>query len=1040
VILLRAYSAPDRRFHQALLVVDVVDMNRCLLLVNHRSPFRMNMHTIWKHGLGFCLLTLALSALPAIAFAHATPLHYFPSASSVLVQPPAEIEIHFSERVEPRVSSIIVLAPDGSRADLSNSAVDSADHRTYRVGLKNAGTGTYTVSWEVISADDGHFAKGAYVFSVGIQKASAPLDSSAFQTVHSSSVPEASTLALELIGNALILGSLVVLAFIWRPLRDDFPQFTSGEHTFTKRFQVLIILGGSSSLAGGIAYLIYKTNELASLQGTAFAEAFAHFIGTTSAIFTIYRLLAIIFVIVAVRVMRVRIFSGRRITGIEYALFAVLALTDFARARISHAAASTFAPAFSVFVNFVHLFFKDLWIGGIIALILLLSPLITKSRDLRAAAFALTAFSRIAAIALGVGGVTGVYVVWLHLKSFSFLLTTDWGKRFVLLSVFAAFLLLLRLCHQLYFDPQIVRAMNAPAANTDDNKQIPRLFSWLRFTLPAEMSMGIAILAVTSLLIITTPPLDPHYSFIRSTVSQGVALSLTQQPDETGRLLVSASDSEANSDARVNTDLKNDVTNLVVTLTNRAAGIGPILAPVEERFPGGYVFDQNLLAPPGVWTVNITAQRPGAYDSAASFTLNYPEEIIESDAHAEDRTLGRFDAVLLVVALVTLALSIVLYRRSLKLNQSVLSSQDAPPANTNLSANLAFSRRIAWIPSLLLIALVVFLSGGFPVVFAGVLESPFERTCVQANIMNVWHESVPIRDGKATGDLALPGCTVGFGLGQYHFIDAREFAYFERPARARAQLATAPSVLAPNLPTTLTFTLRDYQDHPVQRLVRDHNRILHVIIASKDFSVFSHVHVEDSGPVTPEMVESATFPVRYTFPKPGAYLVSVDFMERAYLFSDQFYLNVGAASAMSSPQNEDFALQHHVDGYDVTLKTSPTILKAGAPATLLYHIEQNGQPLATMSPYLAVPMHITIIRDDLMGFIHTHGLLPVSLSGKLLGESIHASHLFLPSHFGPDVEATNFEFPSAGIYHIFGEFSAGGKVVVTRFTVKVAGN
>ena len=999
----------------------------------------MNMHTIWKHGLGFCLLTLALSALPAIAFAHATPLHYFPSASSVLPQAPAEVEIHFSERVEPRVSSIIVLAPDGSRVDLSNSAVDPVDHRTYRVGLKNAGTGTYTVSWEVISADDGHFAKGAYVFSVGIQKASASLDSSAFQTVHSSSVPEASTLALELIGNALILGSLVVLAFIWRPLRDDFPQFTSGEHTFTKRFQVLIILGGSSSLAGGIAYLIYKTNELASLQGTAFAEAFTHFIGTTSAIFTIYRLLAIIFVIVAVRVMRVRIFSSRRITGIEYALFAVLALTDFARARVSHAAASTFAPTFSVFVNFIHLFFKDLWIGGIVALILLLSPSVGKSRDLRAAAFVLTAFSRIAAVALGVGGVTGVYVVWLHLKSFSFLLTTDWGKRFVLLSVFAAFLLLLRLCHQLYFDPQIVRAVTARAANKREHEQLPRLFSWLRFTLTAEMGMGIAILAVTSLLIITTPPLNPRYTFIRPAVSQGIALSLTQQPDETGRLLVSASDSQANSYAHVNTDLKNDVTNMVVTLTNRAAGIGPILAPVEERFPGGYVFDQNLLAPPGVWTISITAQRPGAYDSAASFNLNYPQDIIESDPHAEERTLGRFDAVLLGVALVVLALSLFLYRGSSKLNQSVLSAADASPSNTDL----AFSRRIAWIPSLLLIALVAFLAGGFPAVFAGVLESPFERACEQANIMNVWHESVPIRDGKATGDLALPGCTVGFGLGQFHFVSAREFAYFERPARARAQLATTPSVLAPNVPTTLTFTLRDYQGPPVQGLVRDHNRILHVIIASKDFSVFSHVHVEDSGPLTPEMIADATFPVRYTFPKPGPYLVSVDFMERAYLFSDQFYVNVGTPTVSTSSKSapaEDFALQHHVDGYDVTLKTSPTILKAGAPATLLYHIEQNGQPLATMSPYLAVPMHISIIRDDLMGFIHTHGLLPVPLSAKILGESLHASHLFLPSHFGPDVEATNFEFPSAGIYHIFGEFSAGGKVVVTQFTVKVAGN
>ena len=303
--------------------------------------------------------------------------------------------------------------------------------------------------------------------------------------------------------------------------------------------------------------------------------------------------------------------------------------------------------------------------------------------------------------------------------------------------------------------------------------------------------------------------------------------------------------------------------------------------------------------------------------------------------------------------------------------------------------------------------------------------------------MDVWHESVPERDGKAMADLALPGCTTGIGLGQYHFTDEREFDYFDRPAQARSQLSTDPAVLVPNVPVTLTFTLRDYQGHPVQDLVLDHDRIVHVVIASRDFSVFAHIHVEDSGPVTPEMIASAQFPVHYTFPKDGRYMVSIDFMERGYIFSDQFYLNVGSAGEMGGPAKEDFSTHKNFDGYDVTFHASPSTLKAGEPAILDYHIEKDGKPLTDMHPYLAVPMHISIIRDDLMGFLHTHGLLPVSFVGKLLGESIHASHLFLPSRFGPDVEASNFSFASAGIYHIFGEFNAGGKVVVTEFTVKV---
>ena len=110
-------------------------------------------------------------------------------------------------------------------------------------------------------------------------------------------------------------------------------------------------------------------------------------------------------------------------------------------------------------MNFVHLFFKDVWIGGIIALVVLLLPLVGNSQNARVTAFALTAFSRIASVAFGIAGVAGVYVVWLHLKSFSYVLTTDWGKRVAVLSAFAAVLLLARLFAQLYCEPRIVDAI-----------------------------------------------------------------------------------------------------------------------------------------------------------------------------------------------------------------------------------------------------------------------------------------------------------------------------------------------------------------------------------------------------------------------------------------------------------------------------------------------------------------------------------------------------------------------------------------------------
>ncbi len=433
------------------------------------------MHTRFHSILRFLCFLLIISALPESAFAHATPLRYVPAASSVLAKTPALVQIHFSERVEPRVSSIVVLAPDGSRADLANSAADPADARIYEVGLRDAGTGNYTVSWEVISADDGHFAKGAYVFSVGSAGLSTAADSNGFQTVHSSSVPEALTLALELIGDALIFGALLALAFIWRPMRKHFPQINSNELTFVRRFQAVFVFGGVLALIGGLSYLIYKTNELASLQETIFANAWRPFLSTASARSTIYRMIGVGFLLIILSLRKKQIFLAGRISAGEYASFGVLAMIDLLRARISHAAASSFAPALGVAMNFIHLFFKDAWTGGIIALVVIFSPLVKKSRDARVAGLALTSFSRIASVAFGVAGVTGVYVVWLHLKSFSYVLTTDWGKRFAVLSIFAALLLLLRFFNQLYCEPQIADAVK----KADERNRAGVFQAWL---------------------------------------------------------------------------------------------------------------------------------------------------------------------------------------------------------------------------------------------------------------------------------------------------------------------------------------------------------------------------------------------------------------------------------------------------------------------------------------------------------------------------------------------------------------------------------
>ena len=178
------------------------------------------------------------------------------------------------------------------------------------------------------------------------------------------------------------MGALIVLVFIWRPIRNHFGESKAEDAAFGVRFRILIFVGCAMALAGGIAYLIYKTDELATLQETTFGAAWGPFIHTTAAIYTLYRMSGVCFLLIVSLLAGKQILSAERITKIEYGCFVVLVLIDFARARVSHAAASTFEPVFGVAMNFIHLLFKDVWIGGIIALVVLLSahPKIKKPR------------------------------------------------------------------------------------------------------------------------------------------------------------------------------------------------------------------------------------------------------------------------------------------------------------------------------------------------------------------------------------------------------------------------------------------------------------------------------------------------------------------------------------------------------------------------------------------------------------------------------------------------------------------------------------
>jgi methionine-rich copper-binding protein CopC len=123
------------------------------------------------------VLVIMISGLSGVciqhyAYAHSLPMTEIPAANSVVPKGaplPSKIIVDFSERPSPTVSSLTVI-------NSKNEQVSNGDFKIIGDGAREAMTtldtskltdGLYTVQWETQSLDDGHIAKGSYVFGIG---------------------------------------------------------------------------------------------------------------------------------------------------------------------------------------------------------------------------------------------------------------------------------------------------------------------------------------------------------------------------------------------------------------------------------------------------------------------------------------------------------------------------------------------------------------------------------------------------------------------------------------------------------------------------------------------------------------------------------------------------------------------------------------------------------------------------------------------------------------------------------------------------------
>jgi methionine-rich copper-binding protein CopC len=109
------------------------------------------------------IIPLLLLLATGHASAHATLDHAEPRVGNKVATVPREVTLWFTQKLEPAFSTITVTNPAGQRVDTGKTRVSGSQ---MSISLRTGGTGTYHVTWHVLSVDT-HMTEGNFSFQVG---------------------------------------------------------------------------------------------------------------------------------------------------------------------------------------------------------------------------------------------------------------------------------------------------------------------------------------------------------------------------------------------------------------------------------------------------------------------------------------------------------------------------------------------------------------------------------------------------------------------------------------------------------------------------------------------------------------------------------------------------------------------------------------------------------------------------------------------------------------------------------------------------------
>ncbi len=546
------------------------------------------------------LLLAAWGVFPAAA--HALLVRSNPASNAVLASGPAQVELYFSESIEPGLSSVRVYDSNALQVDQGDTRVDSNDPTRLAVSLRSLTDGVYTVSWEVVSAADGHQTSGSFPFAVGAASQAALPAQSATTTIQ---LPASALVAkwLALASLALLVGQFSFSAWVWQPVLAAAGDQLPADF---RRPSAWALINRLSLLGLALALLLNLLSTAGQAQGAELAWPWSP---AVTSLLVNSRLGLVWLACLGLALAEVGLLWGRPSVWKQAAAFAIGLGLLFSLSLTSHAAADS--QPFSLPADWLHAVGVSLWMGGLpyfLGGLFALRPVEETART-RLVSLCLRRFSALALASVAVIALSGLYAAILRVGSLPALFASLYGQTLVFKLLLFGLILLVAAGNLLVISPRLAQASRSGRAD------LPLLYRFERAVL-AEIVLGGLLLASVGVLTYLPPAQAPAPAGLRNTTRvDDLQIDLQITPGRVGQNTFAVHLSSNGQPVEV-------VKELLLRFTPSQQNVAPSQAQLLSVGGGDYAIQGSFLSLPGSWQVQAVVRRENQFDSYADFDFS----------------------------------------------------------------------------------------------------------------------------------------------------------------------------------------------------------------------------------------------------------------------------------------------------------------------------------------------------------------------------------------------------------------------------------